>query len=374
MDLELSEDQEFFRDTTHKFLWAGAPIQTVRSLIDDPTGFDRAAWAQGAELGWFSMLVPEESGGGSVSGEGVCDLAIVMEELGRAVFPGPVLPTNLAAFAIARSGTAEQKDAYLGSIVAGETIGTWAFAEANDAWNGDGVTLSATADGDGFVLNGVKRPVQDAHVADIAVVTARTGGGLTQFIVPSGTAGVTLKPLKALDLARRFSEMRFDGVRLPASAVLGTVDGAGDDANAQRNVAIALQCAESVGVIDRCYEFTLEYMFARKAFGRPIGSFQALKHRLADMLLWLESAKAISVVASKAVQHGVDADENASLAQAYIGDRGPVIVRECLQLHGGIGYTWEHDLHFYMRRVESNAAMYGAPRQHLSRLADLVGV
>ncbi len=374
MDLELSDDQEFFRETTRKFLDAEAPLTKVRSLIDDPIGFDRTAWSQGAELGWFSLLVPEADGGGSVSGDGVVDLAIVAEELGRLVFPGPVLPTNLVAAAIASRGSDAQRAEHLPAIVAGETVATWAFAERNDRWDADGIALDAARDGDAFRLSGTKTTVQDAHVADLFLVTARTAGGLSQFLVPADTDGVIIEPLQSLDLARRFADVRFDGVAVPASALVGDADVAIDDVERLCNLAVALQCAESVGAADRTFEFTLAYARDRKAFGRPIGGFQAIKHRFADMLGWLESSKAASSAAVHAVQHDVDADEMTSVAKSYVGARLPQLALDCLQVHGGIGYTWEHDLHLYLRRLESNRALYGSPEQHLDRIADLLGV
>jgi alkylation response protein AidB-like acyl-CoA dehydrogenase len=184
---------------------------------------------------------------------------------------------------------------------------------------------------------------------------------------------VSISSLKALDLARRYCDVSFDGVEAPASAVVGVVDQAGGAIEAQLALALALQCAETVGATDRAYEMTLSYMNDRKSFGRPIASYQALKHRLVDMLLWLESAKAATVAAVKAVQFDVDAGNSASLAKAYVGDRCPAILRECLQMHGGIGFTWEHDIHFYLRRVESNALIYGSPDYHRDRLAGVIG-
>ena len=374
MDLALSEDQEFFRDTTQKYLASAWPTSAVRALIDDPVGFDRTAWDQGAQLGWFSMLVPEHLGGGSVSGNGVSDLAIVAEALGRVVFPGPVLPTNLVALALATSGSPEQQAAHLPGIVGGNVIATWAIAEANDRWDGDGVALEAVPSGEGFRLRGTKRLVQDAHAADLILVTARTSGGLTQFLVPAGTSGMRVEPLVSLDVARRFADVVFEDAELPAGAVLGDVDDAGQAVARQLTVAAALQCAESVGAIDALYDLTLAYVKERKAFGRPIGSFQALKHRLADMWLRVESAKALAVAAARAVDADVDAEELTSMAKCYIDEHGPEMARDCLQMHGGIGFTWEHDVHLYLRRIEANAAIFGGPDRQHDRLATIIGM
>jgi alkylation response protein AidB-like acyl-CoA dehydrogenase len=373
VDLELTDDQDLFLDTTRRFLTANWPVSAVRTLIDDPAGFDRKAWATGAELGWTSMLVPDEHGGGTISGEGVADLAIVAEELGRFVFAGPVLPANVVAYGLARWGSEDLAKLHLPALTAGTEIAAWATAEGNDRWGTDGLGMTAQPSGGGYRLDGLKSPVQDAHVADQLLVAARTAGGITQFLVPADAPGLSITPLRGLDLARRFAQVRFDGVEVPSAAVVGDVDQAADAVEKQLALAVTLQCCETVGTTDRAFEMTLSYVKDRKAFGRPIGSYQALKHRLADMLLWLESSKAAAVAAAKAVQFDVNGSSASSLAKAYIGDRCPVIVRECLQMHGGIGYTWEHDLHFFMRRVESNAAIYGTPDYHRDRLVGAAG-
>ena len=373
MDLDLSGDQELFRDTTRRFLTANWSTATLRRFIGNPVAPDRALWLQGAELGWTSMLVPERWGGGTISGRGVCDLGIVAEELGQALFAGPVLPTNIVAYALARSSSDHLAEEHLSDIAAGREIAAWAVAEENDRWGAESGGLAVRPTDGGFCLEGVKTPVQDAHVADQLLVAARTSSGVTQFLVPVGAHGVSIEVLDGLDLARRFCRVRFDAVEVPASALVGPSDQPDDDLELQLALAVALQCAETVGATDRIYSITLQYVKDRKAFGRPIGSYQALKHRLADMLVWLESAKAITVAALDALESERGAPEAASVAKAYVADRCPVIVRECLQMHGGIGFTWEHDLHLFLRRVESNAAIYGDPDHHCDRLAHAVG-
>lgn len=374
MQFDLSDDQSMMQETTRRFLEAEFPLKSVRDLIDDEVGLDRAIFSQGADLGWFSLLVPEADGGGSLSGEPATDAAIIVEELGRAVFCGPVIPCNVVAHAIAQSGSDAQRAAHLPGIIAGETIATWAFAEDNDRWDGVGVDLQAEPHEDGFRLTGTKAFVQDAHIADLMLVTARTGDGLTQFLVPGGADGMTITGLECLDLGRRFADVDFDAVVVGADAVLGAAGEAADAVGRQRDLATALVCAETVGALDACFALTLEYTKTRRAFGRPIGSFQALKHRLADMALWLESSKAAAVAAAQAFDHDVDRADTVSVAKSYISDRGPAIVRDCLQLHGGIGFTWEFDLHLYLRRVESNAALYGGVSAHQDRLAEMVGL
>jgi alkylation response protein AidB-like acyl-CoA dehydrogenase len=381
MHVELTEDQEFFRDTTRKFLEAEMPLTAVRELRETPDGFDRGWWAQAAELGWTSMLVPEDQGGGSLSGRPVRDAVIVAEEMGRLVAPGPFLPVNVVAAGLALDGSAEQQAAVLPGLLTGEHVATWAFAEPGGAWDAAGVQLRAEADGADVVLDGTKAYVEAAAVADWFLVSARTGDGLTQVLVPAGTPGVTLTPGRSLDLVRRYGELRFDGARLPASAVVGELGGAGAAIERQLEVALALQCAETVGITDRMYEQTLEYAQDRYAFGRPIASFQALKHRIADMLVWLECSKATTDDAVRGVDAAAsgtgDAGEAArlvSVAKSYVGDHAVTIVHDCVQLNGGIGLTWEHDIHLYLRRALLNRAVYGTPEQHRERLCALLNV
>jgi alkylation response protein AidB-like acyl-CoA dehydrogenase len=375
VDLELSSDQELFLETTRRFLETECPVTQVRALHETGDGFDREYWRRGAELGWTAMLVPEDLGGGSVSGDGLLDLVLVAEEMGRLTSPGPLLPINVVADALARSGSATQHSEVLGGLVAGESIATWAFDEGDGSWDAAGVHLTATPDGDGWVLDGRKSFVQDVSAADWFLVTARTGDGLTQFLLPSRTAGVTVSPLESLDLVRRFGEITFSGARVSADAILGTVGGAADDVERQLQVALVIQNAETVGATNRVFDFTLEYAKDRVAFGRPIGSYQALKHRLADMKTWLEGCLATSSASAKAVAAGApDAAELISVAKAYIADRSPAIVQDCVQLHGGIGVTWEHDIHLYLRRVTQNAVLFGSARQHRERLAVLLGM
>lgn len=374
MDLDLTDEQEMFHSATRKFLERVSSMAHVRELWKCESGFDRAAWRQAAELGWFAAFADEQNGGGSVSGHPVADASIVVEEVGRALFPGPVVPTNVVAYAIAQSGSSAQRLEYLPGLIGGDSIGAWAFAESTDSWDGAGIDLEAMPEGEGFRLTGLKSCVQDAASADLLVVSARAPAGLTQFLLPKGTPGVNVSPLDSLDLGRRFANVQFDAAVVPSHALLGDVGGAGAAIERQRDLATVLVCAETVGAVNRCYEMTLEYARMRKTFGRPIGSYQALKHRFADMLLWLEGAKAITVAAASAAELDVDRAEYASIAKAYVSDRGPAIVRDCLQIHGGIGYTWEYDLHLFLRRVDSNAALFGGAAHHEDRLAHLVGL
>lgn len=373
MKLDLTDDQQLFQETVRRFVETEVPISMVRGLIGDADGFDRGWWREAAALGWTSLLVPEALGGGSISGTGPVDLAIVAEEIGRGVAPGPLLPVNVVAETIARSGSAEQQGGLEG-VLAGETILAWCFNELGGNWTPEGVSLQATEAADGFTLNGVKTAVEAGGQADFLLVTATTGTDLTQFLIPADLPGVTITAQSSLDLARRFAEVRFENVGVDASAVVGTVGGAQADVERQCIVATMLQCAETTGAVARVFEFTVEYAFDRHSFGRPLASYQALKHRFADMKLWLEASHATADGAALAVAIDVDAARTTSVAKAYIGDKSVDIIQDCVQLHGGIGVTWEHDIHLYLRRATVNRGLFGTPNDHRERLAALVGI
>lgn len=363
MELDLTDDQAFFQETTRKFLAAECPITTVRALEHEPAGFGADYWRQGAELGWTSMLVSEADGGGSLSGLGLLDLVLVAEEMGRAVAPGPLVPVSVVASTLSRSGTAEQKAEVLPGLLSGQHVAAWA-QPAN---------VSATASEHGFVLSGSAAPVEAGAQASHLLVTATTPDGPTQLLVAADAAGITCTPLGGLDLVRRFAEVGFDGVAVSASAVVGSVGGAADDIERQLQVAVALQCAETVGVIDHIFEMTLEYMSDRYSFGRPLSSYQALKHRVADDKMWLEACHATATAAAKAVAtEASNAGELVSAAKAWIGPHATELIQDAVQLHGGIGVTWEHDLHLYLRRATVNRATYGTPEEHAERVATVV--
>jgi alkylation response protein AidB-like acyl-CoA dehydrogenase len=388
LDLTLNPEQSFFQETTRRFLESEAPLTKVRESIDDPAGFDRGWWRRGAELGWTAFLVPEGHGGGTLSGGGVADLAIVAEEFGRLVSPGPLHPTNIVAATLAASGTPEQQAEVLPGIVSGEAVATWCFYEPGRGWTSTDVRLEARPTDDGFVLSGTKSMVEAAGEADWFLVSARStgdGGELVQFLVPRDTPGLEITAMNALDLARRFGRIRFDGVALPRSARLGNGDAAGD-IERQLQIGAVLECAQMAGAADRVLEFTVEYAFDRYSFGRRLASYQALKHRFADMKLSLEATHATVSGASHAIDaaanggnvtdraHGARVAQLVSAAKVYVGDRVPELVQDCVQMHGGIGVTWEHDIHLYLRRVTLGRGLYGTPDDHRERLAAAAGL
>ncbi|MDT5264967.1 MAG: hypothetical protein QOI90_1593 [Mycobacterium sp.] len=374
MDLDLTPDQELLRDTTRKFLNATVPLTVVRALAENSAGFDREWWQRGAELGWTSLLVDERRGGGSVSGAGLRDLALIAEEMGAMVSPGPLIATNVVAQTLSRDASDELASQVLPGLLSGESVAAWCVAEPGQSVTPDGTTLRARRDGAEFVLDGVKRPVDTGGQADWILVTATGPDGMSQFLVPSTAPGLRITPLHGLDLVRRHAEIRFEGVRVPASAVVGVLGGASPSFEAQLQTALVLQCAEIVGATDRVFDFTVQYAFDRSSFGRALASYQALKHRFADMKLWLESAHAITVDATRAVQDcAPDAGEVVRIAKAYVAERCPELIQDCIQMHGGIGVTWEHDLHLYLRRVVLHRQTYGDPIQHRDQVAILAG-
>ncbi|MCX4090738.1 acyl-CoA dehydrogenase family protein [Nocardia sp. alder85J] len=377
MTFELTADQRLFQSTTREFLADTMSIAAVRALAEAEAGFDRGWWRQAAELGWTAMLVPEQWGGGSVSGRPLTELALVATELGRSCAPGPLVTTSavLAGLAAAGEGFAE----VTGEIVAGERIAVWAVYEPGHGLTfpaGDtvaGVTTTLTADGGDHRLSGVKDRVEAAEQADLFLVTAAGPDGPVQVLVPADAPGVTITPTWTLDLVRRTAEVRFENVAVPAAAVVHTGAAAAAALVAEIQVTATLTAAEAVGATDRAFDTTVAWMFDRYTFGRPLASYQALKHRMADNKTWLEACRATAEAA--AADHDDDpaaAAESVSVAKSYVGAKTPLIVQDCVQIHGGIGVTWEHDLHLYLRRVTLGRALYGTPEEHRRRITDLI--
>ncbi|MFC5746341.1 acyl-CoA dehydrogenase family protein [Actinomadura rugatobispora] len=372
MELALSPDQKLLQKSARGLREKECSLDRIRGLEDGELRWSRDWWRKGAELGWAATVVPEELGGGSVSGEGVRDLALIAEELGAGVAPGPLLPVNAVLAGLVHAhGTGPDHSAEIESLVAGETVASWAVYEPGGEWTAEPPGLTATPAGGGIVLEGVKDRVEDAAQSDLFLVTAATAQGTAQFLVPASAPGVTVTPQWSLDLSRAFGEVRFEGVQVGEDALVG-VPGDLRTVERQLQIAIVVQCAELCGGLDRIFDLTTRWAFDRYSFGRPLASYQALKHRFADMRTWIEACHATTQAAAGAVQAAApDAPRLVSVAKAYVGDRAPVILQDCVQLHGGIGVTWEHDLHLYLRRAVLDQSLYGTPRDHRLRLADL---
>ena len=372
MEFRFDEDQELLRETTRRFLEERHPLEALRPLLETDSTLYRAVWEAGAELGWTSMLVPEENEGGSISDQPVVDLAGIAEELGRVLYPGPFLATNVVANAIASCGSEQQRKEFLVSIASGQCVATWCLT-------GDGtpdleaIEVAASPRGDGLRLDGVARYVQDAHRADLLLVACSAASGPTLALVSLPNERVATRVLRSLDLTRRFCEVRFDGVEVPAHALLGEVGGARAALEHSLRLATVLQSAEALGAAQRLFENTVQHAKDRVQFGRPIGSFQAIKHRLADLLIELEGARAAAYFAALAVadERG-DRDLAVAAAGASVRDAAALVAGEALQIYGGVGFTWEYDVHLFLRRAEVDQLLLGDPAWHRERLCRLV--
>jgi alkylation response protein AidB-like acyl-CoA dehydrogenase len=372
MLLGLTDDQGFFRETTARFLAEHAPADTLRAARDDPDGFDPAYWRSGAELGWTSLLVGEDHGGGTISGSGLSDVCLVAYEFGRHAAPGPLMTTNLVASALSEAGPSGMQADVLSGVLAGETFVSWCAPSVGaGGWR---ATVEARSDGANLVLRGEARHVESAGQADHLLVTcSEAGGGTTQVLVPASTTGLSVAPMQTIDLTRRFAVVTFDDAVVPAEAVVGRAGEAAADVDRQFQVWVALLNAESVGAMQTGFDMTVEWAFDRYTFGRPLASYQALKHRFADMFSWLEASYAIADAARAAVDgKSPDAADMTSIAKAYIGEYGSELLQDCVQLHGGIGVTFEHDLHLYLRRHSVDRAQAGTPSVHRQRIGLLL--
>ena len=371
MEIEITEEQELLREMSARFIESNCPLVAVREFMDDKRGITTDYLTQTAELGWYSLLVSEEYGGGQVSESGISDAAIVAEERGRLVQPGAFISSNLVALAISEFGSEDQRSSLLPDLMAGASIATWATADTSGNWDlGAGVT--ATRSENGVVLDGTKGLVQDAHIADSILVTANLNGSPIHLIVPAASSGVTVKPLESLDITRRFGRITFEQAEFPLELALGFPDDGIRLWERLTDVAAVLTVAESVGALSYLFDMVVEYSKDRWAFGRPIGSFQSIKHTLANTGLLLEMCRAMSAAATRAVAGNDDsASEVASMAKAFVGKNCIEASHECFQVFGGIGYTWEHDQHLYFRRLAVDAALFGEPAWHRERICKI---
>ena len=374
MELDLTSEQELLRETAARFIDATCPLPVVRQLIGSETGLPEGYLRAAGELGWFAMLVPEEMGGGTVSGAGLSDLAIVAEERGRALQPGPFVTMNVVSTALAAGGTPDYLTQALPGIRDGEVVATWV---AGDGAIGStsGASVTATSRGVDFVLAGRAGPVHAAAQADWLLVSAAGMDGVSQFMVEATTPGVTVTPLDGLDVTQRYASVSFEDVVVPAGSVIGQVGGSGPDLESQLHLACVLLTAETIGAMDALFDLTRRYAIDRTAFGRPIGSFQAVKHQLADMSLLVEASKAAGAAAVRAVQERWDhASDVVSMAKSWVTDAGVDVVQGCAQVFAGIGFTWEHDLHLFLRRISMNGLLFGGSDWHRERICRANGL
>jgi alkylation response protein AidB-like acyl-CoA dehydrogenase len=362
MDFGFSEEQEMLRQSAHQFLETECAMTYVRKMMEDDTGYSEDQWKKMADLGWLGLIFPEQYGG---SGLSMADLAVVLEEMGRVVMPGPFFATViLGGLALDLGGSEDQKQRYLPDLCTGKLKTTLAQVEASGRWDAEGIQLRAKKARGGYSLSGTKLFVHDAHNADLLVVPARTARkgteGITLFLVEAKQQGVNTTLLKTMDQTRKLCEVTFDNVKVGADAVLGAVGQGWPLLERVADRAKVGLCAEICGGAQRVLEMSVEYAKIREQFGRPIGSFQAIQHKCANMMVQTESAKSATYYAAWAVANDApDAHLAACMAKAYCSEAYRSVTADGIQIHGGIGFTWEHDLHIYFKRAKSSEVTFG---------------
>jgi alkylation response protein AidB-like acyl-CoA dehydrogenase len=372
MDFGFKEEQIQLAASVRQVIESRYSTTYVRAMHDDPRGFSAQFWSDAARLGWLGLLVDETYGG---LGLGPLELVAVQQELGRGVVPGPYFSSAvLATAALQRLGTSEQKERWLTRLVKGEAIATVALQEARGGWDADGVALPAVPASAGFRLSGEKRFVPDAHVADLVIVPARTAAsgaeGVTLFLVEIRSPGVTARPMKTIDTTRRLCELHLAGVELGDDAILGEIGNGWLPLEAVTDLGRLALCAEMVGGAERALEMSTDYARTRVQFGRPIGSFQAIQHKCADMLMNVEGARSMTFAAATSLAHGDDdAAVDTAIAKAFCGEAYRAVTTEGVQIHGGLGFTWELDMHLYYKRARGDETLLGDARFHRSRIA-----
>jgi alkylation response protein AidB-like acyl-CoA dehydrogenase len=361
---DLTDEQQAIKSTAREFLSARYKSERIRELAESEHGFEQSDWAEMAELGWPGLALPEEWGG---QGLGIVDLAVLFEEMGYALAPSPLLSTTIAGLALAINGSDEQKERWLRPLAAGEARGTLALFDAGTPAAIGSFEMEAKADGEGTVLGGEKVLVMDAATADFFLVATADG---RRHLVERGADGVSVTAETSIDLTRRLYSVRFDDVRVGPEATLA---GGQEDYLPVLWRACVAVAAESTGLAQRTMEMAVSYAKDRQQFGRPIGAYQAVSHRCAQMLLETENSRSAVYGAAWAADAEPDSlPLAASMAKAYASDAGWRVPDASIQVHGGIGFTWEHDLHFFLKRGKANAASFGDARWHRERVADLV--
>jgi len=371
VDFAFSEEQEMLRRSAREFLAKECSTKVVRRVMESADGYDQAMWKKIAGLGWTALGIPEQYGGVGT----FLDLVVVLEEAGRALLPGPFFATlGLAVPALIEVGTEAQKKEALGAIASGDARATLAPTENSGRWDAAGVNLAAKQEGGGWRLDGVKVFVPDAQTADYMVVVARTRGegedGISLFLVKGKPEGTTVKALETLDMTRRWSEVRFDGVRLGADSLMGAADKAWPALKRALEWSTAALCAEMAGGVQKVLETSTDYAKTRHQFGKPIGIYQAVSHKLADMLVLSESGRSATYYAAWAVDADApDRSLASSMAKAYVSDAYRKVAGDGIQVHGGIGFTWEHDMHLYFKRAKSSEVTLGDATYHRELVA-----
>ena len=375
MNFGFTEEQELLRAEVRKFLDQNCNLDEVRKLAESDEGFGRPLWDRMAELGWVGLRLPDAHGG---VGLGWVDLVVVLEETGRTLFPSPLVATQLAAVAIERAGSAEQQARWLPGIGDGTTIGTFALLERSDSLAPEGVALEGKPDGDGFALHGEKLFVLFASQADLLVVAFRSGAAadaISLAVVPSDAPGLGIERLPTIDDTVRMGRVRFDGVPVPADAILGEAGGAWPTIEHVVDCGALCATAEMVGAAEGVHALTVDYAKQRIQFDKPIGQFQGVKHPLASAFVDIESFKSLAYYAAWTLDESPDeAPLAVSRAKAYASDSFPRFGIDAIQLHGGIGYTWEYDAQLYLKRAKWARPLFGDADHHFERIARMGGL
>jgi alkylation response protein AidB-like acyl-CoA dehydrogenase len=362
MDFAFSPDQQLLRGAARAFLDERVTPALVRALGDDPRGESDELWKEMARLGWLGLALPEAHGGSAL---GMVETAIVLEEMGRVACPGPYLETVVAARGFQTAGSPAQQARWLPAIAGGAARATVALLDAELDWRPEATATHAERAPSGVRLTGVKHWVPWAHVADVLLVPARSPEGLSLFLVETGAEGLEVSPVPAMDPGMRWSTVRLDGVRAGEDAWVGEPGAAAALIGELLRWGAVGAAAAMLGAARRCLDMSVEYAKVREQFGQPIGSFQAIRHRCAEMLLEVENAHAATYYAAWALD--ADAEDRAlaaSVAKAYVSDAARKVCGEAIQVHGGIGFTWEYDLHLYFKRAKTLEAAWGDADHH----------
>jgi alkylation response protein AidB-like acyl-CoA dehydrogenase len=367
VDFAFSADQQLLKNSARAFLDEHCKPELVRSLFDDPRGESEAMWKEMAQLGWLGLSLPEDAGGSAL---GMVETAIVLEEMGRVAGPAPYLPTMLAAHAIAGAGTPAQRSRWLPAIAAGGARATVALLDAQLDWRPEATATRADRRAGGWAISGTKSFVPWAHVADAMLVPARTAEGLSLFVVTRDTPGLHLSPIIGMDLTSRSASLRLDDAAVGADALLGAPGGAGPLLREVLLRGAVGAAAEMLGAARRCLDMSVEYAKVREQFGQPIGSFQAIRHKCAEMLLEVENSHGATYYAAWALDAGAaEREVAASVAKSYVSEAARKVCGEAIQVHGGIGFTWEYDLHLYFKRAKALEPVYGDADYHRELIA-----
>ncbi len=377
MDLSLTEEQELLQSSARDFLSQECPTTHVRAMEEDETGYSSELWKQITELGWAGLMYPEAYGG---AGYSFIELCVLMEEFGRALLPSPFHSSVLTfGLPILFGGSETQKQHYLPAIAGGSRLGTLALTEPSASYEPSGISARAEARNGGFVINGAKLFVPNAHTADdflVAVRTSDEGGpenGISLLLVPGNAAGLTTTALSTIASDRQF-EVEFTNVEVGTDAVVGSLNQGWSIVKKTVDHATIAKCAEMVGIAQVAFDMSVDYAKNRVQFGRPIGSFQAIKHKCSDMVIEVDGSRFITYRAAWNLAEGLEADKEVSMAKAWTSDACRRVCAQAHQIHGGIGFTKEYDLQLYFRRAKHGEVLYGDADIHREVVAQEIGL